>query len=126
MDIVETIQSKLGLLGVGASAVVAIICLVFGTVVLWALGLIVGFAFLAIGFGALYAFDKMEVLDVEHNRWMLFVPFVMFAFGFIADHVGVLSIQPLSITDVGDAPFTLLLLAAVVVLLVVDIFVSRD
>lgn len=122
----DVIQAKLGLLGVGVSAVVAVVCLLVGSLILWALGLIVAVAFAVIGIMFLYAFHELEILDVEKNKWLLGVPFVMFGLGFVTDHVGILSIQPLSVADPVSTPITLGLLVVIVVLLIVDILVSRD
>lgn len=128
MDVLSAIFAKLGLLGIGVAAVITIIFLVFGTVILWALGLIVGVAFAVIGLMFLFAFHKMGVLDVERNRWLLFVPFIMFALGFGADKVGILSIQPLALTD-STTPasiVTWILLIVIICLLIVDVVASRE
>lgn len=122
----EVVTSKLGLWGVLISAVIAIIFLVGGALILWALGLIVAVAFSVIGLLFLYGFHKLEILDVEKDRWLLSVPFIMFGLGLVADHVGVLSVQPLSVSNPVSTPITLMLLVIIVVLLVVDILVSRD
>jgi len=124
MDIVSAISDKLGLLGVGVSAVLTIIFLIFGTVLLWTLGLIMGVAFAVIGLMILFAFHHMDVFDVEQDRWLLAVPFVMFFVGFSADKLGVLSIQPLSLTDLGSSSVVASLLLIIICLLVVDIVVG--
>jgi len=126
LDLVDAIQAKLGILGVGISAVVAIIFLVGGALILWALGLIVAVAFGVIGLLFIYFFHKIDFIDAEKDRKIWFIPFLMFAFGFAADRLGVLSVQPLSVTDPAGTPATLALLVVIICLLVADIAVSRD
>lgn len=126
MDLLDAVQAKLGLLGVGVAAVITIILLVGGALILWALGLLVAVAFAVIGFMLLYGFHKLDVLDVEKNRWLLAIPFLMFGLGFTLDHANVLSVVPLSVSDPISTPVTLGLLVVIVALLIVDIAVSRD
>ena len=123
----EAVQAKLGLVGVAVAAVVALILLVGGVLIFWALGLLVAVSFAVIGFMFLYALDKSAMLDVAENKWLLAVPLLMFLCGFAADYVGVLSVQPLSVSDPASAPVTLALLVVIVCLLIVDIAVGlRD
>lgn len=124
MDLVDAFMAKLGLLGVGVAAVVTVIFLVGGAAILWALGLIVAVAFGVIGLMFIYFFHKIDFIDAEKDRKIWFVPFVMFAFGFIADKVGVLSVQSLSVGDSFSFSGTWMLLLIIILLLIADIAVS--
>lgn len=97
------------------------------SIILWLTGLIIAFLFFVVAVMALYAFHKMDVLDVDENRWLLFTPFAFFLVGLGLDRVGALSIKPLTVSNTLNTPVNVevLLLIGVVALLVVDIIVSR-
>ena len=108
-------------------AIIAIVVMVVGSIILWLIGLIIPFAFFAIGIMLLYALHEMEVLDVKEDKWLLAVPIAMFFVGLGFDTVGVLTFQPLSWSTL--IPFTLtfetMLLLLILILLIVDIVASK-
>lgn len=105
----------------------AIVLTIIGAAFFWLVGLLVAVIFFAISIGLLYAFNKLEILDVKDDRWLLMAPFIMFFVGLGLDKLGVLSIQPMSLTDSASVtPITWIFLAIIIVLLIVDILVSRE
>ncbi|MCW4016761.1 MAG: hypothetical protein NWF06_10360 [Candidatus Bathyarchaeota archaeon] len=120
----DAISAKLGLLGVTTACIVAVVLLLVSSVILWALGLIVAVAFAVIGLGLVYALNSMNLLDVEKDRWVLLLPVIMFFLGFGADHVGILSISPLSVSDPVSTSITWFLLVMIVLVLIVDVVVD--
>ena len=109
--------------------IIAIIVMIAGSILLWVTGLLTAFLFVVITILILYAFHKMDVLDVEENRWLLLMPFGAGAIGLVLDKTGVLQIQPLSVTNLLATPFTLslevIMLLLIIILLIVDIAVGR-
>lgn len=108
-------------------AIIAIIAWIAGSVILWLVGLLTAFIFFVVAIMTLYAFHKMDILDVDDNRWLLFTPFLAFFAGLGLDKIGVLSLKPLTLSMTANTPLNaeVVLLLVVIVLLVVDIIVSR-
>jgi hypothetical protein len=104
---------------------IAIAIISVSAVIIWLIGLIIPVAFFVIATGFLYVLHKMDALDVEENKWLVAFPPVMFGLGFVADHVGVLSVQPLSMVDPVSTPVTFVLLAVIVCLLFAVIVYAR-
>ena len=110
-----------------SSLIFSIILVVVGSVILWLTGLLVAVIFFALTVGSLYALNKGGVLDVDKNKWLLCLPFVMFFTGLGLDEIDVLSFQPLSLTDSGQSiGITWVLLGVIILLLILDLVVSRE
>jgi hypothetical protein len=119
-----------GLGGTVVLGIVAIILMIISVVVLWLLGLIVAFCFLAISVALLYALHKMDALDVQKQPWLLAFPVLMFFLGLGLNKLGVLQVQPLSFSSLAtDLPVSLISTEAmfflvIVALLIIDIWVG--
>ena len=105
--------------------ILAIVVLVIATVVSWLMGLLTAMLFGVVTLLFLYALHELDMIEVKEDRWLLFTPFIMFFAGLALDKIGVLQVQPLSLSSLMATPFTLslevIMLLIVIFLLIVDV-----
>ena len=89
-------------------AIIAIVFLLIAGLVVWLTGLLTAVLFSIITVLILYAFHELEMIDIHQDRWLLFTPFIMFFAGLGLDKVGVLQIQPLSLSALTANPLSVL------------------
>ena len=110
-----------------ATLVIALTLTVVGSVILWLTGLLVAFIFFAISIGILYTIDKLEIFDVEKNRWLLTTPFIMFFVGLGLDKVDILSLGfGLDVFSVQDISFSgsIISFSSICLVLIVTVLIA--